>query len=109
MAEKNNLTVIYSNINFDLWVLLHFERVSSFLSEKDINRKLAKYYGVESYRNEVKGEMVSKPLRDKVIIAYNNAISAFDKLDADASKSIECNPYVNIHNYLHEIYQIKKI
>lgn len=109
LAKKNDLTVIYSNINFDLWILMHFESVTCYLSTQEINRRLTKHYGVISYSNEVKGEAVSLPLRDKVIYAYNNAINLFKQGNAPLRQSIECNPYINIHNYLHEIYQVEKI
>lgn len=109
VAENNSLVVLYSNINFDLWVLMHFEKVTCYLTKSDINKKLAIHYGVKSYSNEVKGELVSKPLRDRVKTASNNATSFFGNNKDSLMVSIEINPFVNIHNYLEEIFQVSKL
>ncbi|WP_342575495.1 RloB family protein [Solibacillus sp. FSL K6-1781] len=108
-AEKHSLEVLYSNINFDLWILLHFEKVNSYCSKKEINRKLSTYYGVESYANEVKGEMVSKILRDKIRFAVDNATTLLGDTKGSLIKSIDNNPFINIHSHLEDIFQTSKL
>ncbi len=43
-ARKTNICVAFSNEAYELWLLLHFERITAFTNRKKLNSKLSKYF-----------------------------------------------------------------
>lgn len=84
IAEKNGKTVSYSpaytNLTFELWLILHKEYLSSSLTDRKnyltyINRNFGvKYQGLKEYKEEKNfQEILKKITLDDVVIAVKNA------------------------------------
>lgn len=108
LAKKNKLEVVYSNITFDLWILLHFEQVNRYMTKQNIYEKLSGIFNVESYQNELKGKDISRYLEDLVIVADRNAGKIISDI-SDICVCIKLNPFVNIHKHIKNIYRVEKL
>lgn len=107
LARENNIEVIYSNISFDLWILLHYQEVTRYLNKQNIYHELSKVMGVQSYEH-LKGTDLSSYIEDRIQIAYNNA-SKNSNMNKKVIESITTNPYTNVHHYIKEIFQVRKL
>lgn len=101
--SKYDITILFSNICFEVWILMHFEPVTAAYSRPQLFKKLSgkKYFNEEYSRN--KGQKINI-LRDKISIAVKNA----DRISCPADKStkiIKKDPYTNVNLYLKEIFQ----
>ena len=81
-AEENGLRVAYSNESFELWILMHFEHVSSEISRKEYETLIKKH--IYWYRTREKGRQQGKKLFDHISgltnVAIKNAKERFSKV-----------------------------
>lgn len=53
-AEEKNIKIAYSNQCFELWLMLHFEQISTAISRKDYEKKLQGFFkkiGIDYQKN----------------------------------------------------------
>lgn len=107
LARENNIEIIYSNISFDIWVLLHYKEVNKYLSKENLYEELKKEMRVKSYE-DLKGTDLSSYIEDRIQLAYNNACKN-ENMNETLQRSISTNPYTNVHHYIKEIFQVNKL
>jgi hypothetical protein len=98
-AQKKDICVAFSNESYELWVLLHFEFVSSFIKRDDLNHKLNKIFQ-EKFKKRY--DKSSKDIYQLIIgyqqIAIKNAQKLKDKHLRDYGKiDIDKNPITTIY------------
>ncbi|ATO47530.1 hypothetical protein LF20184_02070 [Companilactobacillus farciminis KCTC 3681 = DSM 20184] len=103
MAKKKNIQIIFSNINFEIWILMHFEPVSRIFTKKELNRKLAdnKHFnlGKNTY-DHFKGSEYGPFLEDKVKIAVANGKSLY----RSNNDMVNSQPYTNVQEFIKPIF-----
>ena len=100
LANKNNIGVVFSSIDFEIWVLLHFEFVNRVYSRKELENKLSgKDYFNTNYQ-QFKGDSYEEFLFDRIDYAVKNA----RKLYQSHSDWINDDPFTNIHLAIDEIF-----
>ena len=81
-AEENSLRVAYSNVSFELWILMHFEQVNSEISRKEYESLIKKH--ISWYRTRGKGRQQGEKLFDHISgltnVAIKNAKDRFRKV-----------------------------
>ncbi|MCC4324901.1 RloB family protein [Limosilactobacillus reuteri] len=102
LAERYNITILFSSINFEIWILMHYEPVMRSYTRRELYRKLSgeKYFNTDY--EKFKGDSYRPYLFDKVIKAKANA----EKLYKVNPKMEKDDPYTNIHRYLGEIFKV---
>lgn len=108
LARENNITILFSSICFEIWILMHFEPVFSSYSSDELFKKLSgpKYFD-QDYK-DFKGVDIRKLrpfLFDNVQFAKDNA----DKLYKIHHDMINNDPFTNVGNYLKEIFQTNEL
>lgn len=95
LARENNFNVCFSNECFDLWLLMHFEKVmpDSNYTRQIINKKLTKHLGVKWENNKANKLLLMKFI-EKESIAMENYKHICDstmaeKTYTDTKKAIE--------------------
>ena len=106
LAKENGIITIYSNVCFELWVLLHYVTVNSYMNRKELYGKLKECMKLDCSYRSIKGEKVSDYLFDLVATALKNANQLSN--DSNTAKNINCNPYTNIHHYIKDIFQVDR-
>jgi len=100
LAKKNNIKVIFSSTNFEVWILLHFQFFSRAYSKDDLNRILSDLEHFNKDYSTFKGSEYDQYLFDKVSTAIRNARQLYKKND----NLLLDNPFVNIQDYIKEIF-----
>lgn len=103
LADKNNISIIFSSIDFEIWILMHFEPVNRPYTRKELENKLSgkKYFNTD-YKN-FKGNSYRKFLFDKIEYAVTNA----NALYKSNNNWITDDPYTNVQIYIDEIFHPK--
>lgn len=103
-AKANNITIILSSTNFEVWVLLHFEYFSRDYSTKELVQRLSgeKYFN-QSY-SRFKGQRYDKYPFDMV----ESAISNGSKLYQEHNDCVHSKPFTNVFRYIPEIYDVEQ-
>ncbi|MED4699634.1 RloB family protein [Lysinibacillus capsici] len=109
-ANQNGIDVGYSNISFDLWVLMHFEKVDSYKTQPNIIQKLNKHFKCTSYEDDMKNNAkIGDYLSDKVNNAISNSLdSPHLNQTGNLINFLSKNPFHNIHNVVEDIFKISK-
>jgi hypothetical protein len=103
-AQKHQLQLLFSSINFEIWILLHFEYFGKDFNRQELYRKLSgTHYFAADYQH-FKGHPYDAVLYDRVQIAIQNAT----KLSQKHADMIRDRPFTNIHRYLGQIYGVTK-
>lgn len=99
IAKRKNVKILLSSICFEIWILMHFEKVMRSYTTAQLFRKLSKsaYFG-QNY-NRFKGSDYQL-IYDNVGQAVTNAQLLYKQHD----NMIKDDPYTNIHIGLHEIF-----
>lgn len=101
LAKKYNIKIIFSSIDFEIWILMHFERVARAYTRKELVTKLSgKKYFDQDY-SRFKGNSYRQYLFDSVQTAIDNA----KWLYKDHHDWINDDPFTNIHIYLRKIFR----
>jgi len=75
-AEAKNIKIAYSNQCFELWLMLHFEQISTAISRKDYEKKLQTFFkkiGINYQKN-------SSDIFNKILPRQQDAIKRSKKL-----------------------------
>lgn len=103
LADNNNISIIFSSVDFEIWILMHFEPVTRSYTRKELEKKLSgKNYFNTNYKT-FKGNSYQKFLFDKVQYAVDNATKLYKTKD----NWITDDPFTNIHLYIDEIFHPK--
>lgn len=103
MARKRNIQIIFSNINFEIWILMRFEPVSRIFTKKELNRKLADSKHFNLGRNtydHFKGSEYGPFLEDKVKIAVANGKNLY----RSNNDMVNSQPYTNVQEFIKPIF-----
>lgn len=103
LAKENNITVLYTNECFELFILSHYKKIRTVHSSDMLYKKLELELGVKKYA-DLKGKDLNY-LIDRIHIAEENC-NSFSK---DLYSSFDVNPYTNIGHYLKEIFYTKSL
>lgn len=100
LAKKNGIKIMFSPIDFEIWILLHFEEVLRSYNRKELVKKLSQEGYFNCDYNDFKGKSYSEYIEDKVQDAVDNATKLYKK----KNNWIEDDPFTNIQIYLPEIF-----
>jgi hypothetical protein len=92
LADKNDISVAYSNQSFELWYLLHFDYCDTATHRKDCCRRLNRRLG---RRYEKNGETLYddlKPLQQDAIRNATRLLAQYDPRDPERD-----NPSTTVH------------
>lgn len=100
MLSPNEYDLLISNWLFEIWLLMHFEKVNKKLSKKNILEKLSSHL-VKEYKKANAGQI-------REIIANGNIEDAIENAEKLTSKClnegknicdsiVKMNPYTNVH------------
>lgn len=101
LAKKNNITILYSNHCFEVFLLAHFQNINTNHTPKMLYNKLEKELGISCYE-DFKGKELNV-LVDLVNKVESNCAHFSKEIHTCLTK----NPYTNISHYLKEIFQVK--
>jgi len=99
-ARSKNICVAFSNESYELWILLHFEKVTSHISREDLNRKLNEYF---LERFGIKYSKASQDIYAFIIGLQKKAIENAEYLvtccirDEGEVKPFDKNPLTMVH------------
>lgn len=99
-ARQKGICVAFSNESYELWILLHFERVTSYVSRVDLNSKLNKYF---QERFGVEYSKASQDIYAFIVGLQNEAIKNAEHLiercirDEGKIQPYEKNPLTMVH------------
>jgi len=102
-ARENDLRIIFSSINFEVWILLHFEAVSRAYTATQLNLKLSgeKYFNQDYAK--FKGRRYDQYLFDRINLAVANGCQLTNPKE---NSWLISNPYTNVHQALTDIYGV---
>lgn len=102
LAKRYGITILFSSISFEIWVLMHFEPVMHSYTRKQLVNKLStKKYFNQDY-SKFKGSSYRPYLYDKIQQAEENA-KKLEKIHNNMDKN---DPFTNIHQHLKEIFNV---
>ncbi len=115
ICKKGNIDIAYSNLNFDLWLLLHKKSFNKAVTNNDdYIAILRKEYGLGKTDNIKKESNIDKILEQINLEDIKFAISNANKIMEDKekeNKKIICgnyiyysNPSMSIHNFFNNIF-----
>lgn len=98
LAEKNNINVAWSNECFELWLLLHFNSLTTFLGRKEALEKVKEVYKKTlkiTYEKNSKEEYQRLRSRMRVAIAY--AKKQHQLIKRDGTLPNKANPCTTVY------------
>lgn len=109
MSKKHKIDILFSNVCFEVWILSHYESLSSDVSLErgELYRRLENHMDIENYVR-FKGNKYDDYLYDKVQIAARNVDLLRTKINGDNPQY--CNPYTSISgDLLKEIFDTQNL
>ncbi|HFI0351091.1 TPA: RloB family protein [Streptococcus suis] len=100
LCRDSNFNLVFSNICFELWLLLHFESVTRYMEINDLARKLSQQIG-KKYSKTDKRTIGNISKQYKVALSNSTYMKAIKN---DFSK----NPYTNVNVFLEKFFNINK-
>ena len=101
LAQKNGIAIMFSSIDFEIWILMHFEPVTRSYTRDELVQKLSKTAYFNQDYSRFKGNSYREYIFDKV----QNAVDHADKLYQKNYDWINDDPFTNIQLYLPEIFK----
>ncbi|CAI3795262.1 hypothetical protein JAMGFMIE_01274 [Rheinheimera sp. MM224] len=111
LADDNNIQIAFSNVCFEMWILLHFEySLACYTSYDDLKkrsrlREHVKSLGFDSY--EKSEALLFDKLKDNVSDAIKNATKLRQNMIASADKNrsrpFHLNPYTDVDEMLQDM------
>lgn len=100
LAKENNIKVITSNPSIEIWFLLHFEYTTSRMNNKELIKRLRKYYP-----NYDKNINIFKDINQNVKEAIKNAkkLEEYQINNNREIKSVEANPNTEIYKVVEKL------
>lgn len=104
IAKKNNICVAISNEAYELWILLHFEKLTRFTNRKELNSKLKEHF-ISSF-----GQEYDKSSKDVYRLIIGSQAFAISNAEFLVQKHIRDNGKldVEINNPVTLVYQLVK-
>lgn len=99
-ARENGFKIIFSSVNFEIWILLHFEAVRRSYTKAELYNRLSDKNHFKQDYKRFKGSNYDQYLSDKVTTAMNNA----RQLNIDPAQLATSDPFTNVHLYLKAIF-----
>ena len=103
LAKKQNVTILFSSICFEIWILMHFESVMRAYTRKQLFTKLSGPNYFDQDYIAFKGSSYRRFIYDRVGFAIKNA----KRLYARNHEMATNNPYTDIHLALGRIFNRK--
>ncbi len=107
-AEKNGIKVAFVNECFELWILLHFEKLGTQIKRgKDIEKRIQRLFEQNNLGSFQKNQNIFETLLPFQQQAIDNAnellIAEYDKINWEKVLSERGNPSTTIHLLVEEI------
>ncbi len=106
LAHQENIKVAWSNECFELWILMHFNLVSTALSREDCFKKakvvLKKNCNIDYFKNN---KEIYKIIKDKTKMAISHSKYQHQKMKKDGvppNKANPCNTVYELAEFLHK-------
>lgn len=99
LARKNDITIMFSSIDFEIWILMHFESVTRSYTRKELVQKLSR----SAYFNQDYSRFKGNSYREYIFDKVQDAVDHANKLYRKKSDWINDDPFTNIQIYLPEI------
>lgn len=99
-AKRNKFEIIFSSINFEIWILLHFEPFTRSYTKKDLYAVLSDGNHFNQDYRDFKGDDYDEYLFDGVATAVKNA----QKLALDDSHMATSDPFTNVQRHIKPIF-----
>ena len=100
LARQNNIKIIFSSINFEIWILLHFEFFTRAYTRTGLNTVLSDSRHFNQDYSRFKGNEYDQLLVDKVATAIKNG----RQLARRQTDLLTADPFVNIQDHIREIF-----
>lgn len=98
LCEENNYELVFCNKCFELWLLLHYERVTRTLDAKQLIDQLEHHLSKEYIKTDEKTiTVISK--------SYAQALLNSDHM-ASIVNNFDINPYTNVNRFLRTFFDI---
>ena len=98
LCEGSNYELVFSNKCFELWLLLHYERVTRTLDAKQLIEQLEHHLSKEYIKTDKKTITAISRL-------YAQALSNSDHM-ASIVNNFDINPYTNVNGFLRTFFDI---
>lgn len=95
---RSGYLLIYSNVCFELWLLLHFEKVTFFTTRGNLNSSLSSKLG-KSYKK------TDKRFFEQVVKKYEVALKNSERME-DGIPEFNKNPYTNMKELLNNYFNV---
>lgn len=99
-AREYGYTIIFSSINFEIWILLHFESFTRSYTKKELYDILSNGQHFDQDYRGFKGDDYDEYLLDKVATAMENA----ENLKINESAMASSDPFTNVQCYVAPIF-----
>ncbi len=110
LAHQNSVRIAYVNECFEVWILLHFEKITSSIKRgKAMEDKIQKKFKSLKLGDFKKNQKVFKPLLPFQSQAISNAKSLvpdYDKINWEVRLGKKGNPSTSIHFLIEEIHKL---
>ncbi|WP_125582175.1 RloB family protein [Levilactobacillus cerevisiae] len=103
VAREHQIKIIFSSINFEVWILMHFETVSKAYTGSQLNQRLSGSQYFNQDYSKFKGRRYDHFLFDRVNFAVVHGQILTNRQDNFWLKS---DPYTNVHEVLTDIYGV---
>lgn len=102
-AKQHHIKIIFSSINIEIWILMHFQAVTRAFTRRELNQLLSR----EKYFNTDYAKFKGQPYDDFLIDRVKTAKLNADKLlEASTKPWYNRDPYTNINTFLSEIFDV---
>jgi len=98
MARSKDINIAYSNEDFELWYLLHFDYISSAIHRKQYEKMLSKYLGEKYDKCDPDMYNKLKKFQDKAIKNAENLLKLYPSFDPEYN-----NPSTTVHLLVKEL------
>lgn len=98
LCSESNFTLVFSNACFELWLLLHFERVTANLNREELKKRI-------EGRTGKKYKKTDKPMFEKIVRRYKQALANSEKMSAEIL-DFEQNPYTNVGELVKKYFNV---
>lgn len=89
--------LIFSNECFELWLLFHFEKVTSYMSRSDLIKRLTKWIEKDFKKTDIK-------VLSKIAGLYTVAIENASGIDCLNDDNLCKNPYTNVKELIFDVF-----
>ncbi|MDR2762230.1 MAG: RloB family protein [Planctomycetaceae bacterium] len=110
LAQQSHINVAYSNVCFELWLLLHFQEQTKQITRANLT-KLLQHKQEENKKTKIESKSKLKHFPYGIIRKYGNrelAVERAEKLHNTASQKLpetpwEINPVTNVYQLVREL------